>query len=84
MMKNRIPKAAGKLIGEKVLARNDRGSSVMTVCNDNKISVINWFDNKAITLSSASHAISPQDNCRHWSKNEKRYLTLNHPSIITQ
>lgn len=64
MMKNRVPKEAAAIMNEKELAKCGRGSLQMTVrIQDNKVCIVKWFDNKAITLASSSHFIQPEDTC---------------------
>ncbi|XP_063365808.1 uncharacterized protein LOC134654273 [Cydia amplana] len=47
---NRLKDANKFLTSDKALKNKGRGSSCQVVCNDNKLAVVKWFDNKAVTL----------------------------------
>lgn len=63
-------------------AKFKRGESEEFVSSDDKIVVVNWKDNKPITLASTCFGIAPEETVSRWSKNEKKYISVTCPSIV--
>ena len=83
VMKNRILKEVrSKIVDDKTLAEQGRGSAALLVRQDHKVCFVKWHDNKAITLLSSKHGIEPTDTCRRWSKKEKKYIEVKRPMVI--
>lgn len=53
-------------------AKFKRGETGEFVSSDDRIVVVNWKDNKPITLASTSFGIAPEETVSRWSKNEKK------------
>lgn len=84
VMKNRVPQAVKKLPEDKTLKQQGRGTSATVTRADGKLCVVKWFDNKSVLLSHTVHSVDPEDTCQRWSKKEKRYITVKHPSIMRE
>jgi len=82
LMRNRIPAAIAKVVDDKVLMKQGRGSCDVLVRQDKKVAFVKWFDNKPINMASSVHAKIPEDICRRWSKKEKKYVEVKRPSIV--
>lgn len=52
--KNRLKDAERKMTNDKLLKKKGRGAFTQVVCNENKLSVVKWFDNKHVRLVSSS------------------------------
>lgn len=81
IMKSRIPKSV-HLTSDRVMARMGRGSSEQDVRSDEKMSIIQWYDMKAVILASTLLQIEPLGECRRWSKKEARYVQVSRPNIV--
>lgn len=81
IMKSRIP-AAAHLTAEKILKKFPRGFTEQTVRNDNKINIVQWFDQKPILLASTALGEQPSDTCKRWSKKDKKYIQVSRPNIV--
>lgn len=82
-MKNRIPATLrNALPGDLEMKRRGRGEdSVLVNANDN-IACTKWFDNKPVVLLSTIYGNEPQDECRHWCKTQREYITIKRPMVI--
>ncbi|GFT81763.1 DDE_Tnp_1_7 domain-containing protein [Nephila pilipes] len=52
----------------------DRGSVDEKVRNDGQVSVVKWFDNKSVMLTSTAHGKHPSDIRKRWSNKHKNYV----------
>ena len=82
IMKNRVPGILDKLSSDKDLQKRGRGACDVVVRQDGKMAVVKWFDNKPIVMLSAIHAKNPEDECRRWSKKEKKYVMVKRPEVV--
>ena len=53
-MRNRIPAAVAKMVDDKVLMKQGRGSCDVLVRQDKKVAFVKWFDNKPINMTSSA------------------------------
>lgn len=79
----RVPKNA-PLYSDAELRGGGRGYVNQVVIDDGQISVVKWFDNKPVILTSSIHGKDPVDKCRRWSKQQKIYVEVNRPSIVSE
>ncbi|CAH0727229.1 unnamed protein product, partial [Brenthis ino] len=65
-----------------MLRKLGRGSYDCIVRGDEKVAVVKWFDNKPIFVASTENAVHPEDTCRRWSKEQKKYIDVTRPASI--
>lgn len=81
VMNNRLPKGV-QVSSEKELKTKGRGVSEAWIRQDKSQVVLQWYNNKAITILSSIHGLEPEDACRRWLRKEKKYLDVLRPYII--
>lgn len=79
---NRLRDCKNHLPSDKVLSKKGRGSSKQVVCNNKKVAVVKWLDNKVVTLASSFVDSYPMEKIKRWSKNDKARVDINCPQII--
>lgn len=67
---------------EKTLKKKGRGAFCQVVCNDNKISIVKWFDNKEVVLASSYVDAHPVEKIKRFSKDVDRRIDVNCPQIV--
>uniref|UniRef100_A0AAV2MH94 PiggyBac transposable element-derived protein domain-containing protein n=1 Tax=Knipowitschia caucasica TaxID=637954 RepID=A0AAV2MH94_KNICA len=72
-----------KLPTDKMMKKAGRGTSAEVTTEDGKMSVVNWYDNKTVLMSTV-HGTQPEDTCKRWDKKQKRYVTISRPSVIRE
>lgn len=82
MRANRLRSAANKLKTDKVLKSQGRGSFCQTVCNDTKLSLVKWNDNKCVILASSYSDAYPIGKVKRYCKIKKRKIEVNYPNIV--
>ena len=73
VMKNRTAGANLKLKDEKFLKR---GEWYALVTEDENICVIQWNDNKCVTLLASSVGSDPLSSCKRWTKEAETKISL--------
>lgn len=63
MMKSKVPLAV-HLTAEKIIRKFNRGFSEHTVRMDGKVVVVQWYDQKPISIASTVLAVEPSDRCK--------------------
>ncbi|XP_050511228.1 piggyBac transposable element-derived protein 3-like [Diabrotica virgifera virgifera] len=77
----RIPKNS-KLRSDTDLKKEGRGAIDESVRSDGQVSVVKWFDNRAVILMSNREGSQPVDKCRRWCKIQKRFIEVNRPLAV--
>ncbi|XP_049845312.1 piggyBac transposable element-derived protein 3-like [Schistocerca gregaria] len=67
---------------EDATMRKTRGSHDQVVRNDGNLTIIKWFDNRAIYLASTESGVEPILKCTQWSKKEKKYIEVPRPCVV--
>ncbi|XP_039545881.1 piggyBac transposable element-derived protein 3-like [Pimephales promelas] len=76
--------AGCQLEDEKSLAKRGRGSVETMVEKEDRMVIVRWYDNKAVTLISSYCAVEPQDKARRWRKSDKAFVEVNRPHIVKE
>ena len=85
IMKKTIPKKAKKVLKSGAeLLKEGRGATNQIVREDQKVCIVQWFDNKEVLMSSNEFGAVPQDTCKRWSKKDKAYIDVQRPALIKQ
>ncbi|KAF0299728.1 PiggyBac transposable element-derived protein 3 [Amphibalanus amphitrite] len=82
IMKNRIPKPV-KIPTQKDLGT--RGTSQCSVRQDpakGPLGITTWLDNKPVILASNHEGIYPEDECRRWSKRDRKFIAVSRPAVV--
>ena len=85
IQKNRIPKPCSSKIDEKSFQKKPRGNSISVVRQDSSkppLAITAWLDNKVIYMASNHEGIPDEDECKRWSKKDKKYVTVSRPLIV--
>lgn len=81
-MKNRT--AGAHLMAEKELMKQDRGSVHVVVEKQNRFFIVQWVDNKVVTLVSNYAAAEPFDDCKRYDRKMKEKIDVPRPFIIQE
>lgn len=79
---NRLRGAENVLTSEKMLKKKERGSYSQVVCNNNKLAVVRWNDNKCVTLISSYTDSEPVQKIKRYSKDAKRKVDVDCPNVV--
>lgn len=79
---NRLRGAENVLTSEKMLKKKERGSYSQVVCNNNKLAVVRWNDNKCVTLISSYTNSEPVQKIKRYSKDAKRKVDMDCPNVV--
>lgn len=82
--RNRFPNL--KLPSEKEFKNLGRGSSSENFCtiDGSDISVVSWYDNKVVTLSSTYIGENPKDFAKRYDRKEKKRIEIERPAIVRE
>nr|CAH7718927.1 unnamed protein product [Callosobruchus chinensis] len=83
IMANRLPKKA-EFLTDSELKKSGRGSFDHLVREDDRISIIKWYDNKPVYLTSSYCGIEPEGVCRRWSKADGKYIEIKQPAVVKE
>ena len=79
-----IPKEAIPILkSTESMKKEGRGSINQIVCEEKKICIIQWFDNKEALTASSEFGSDPVDICRRWSKVDNAYIDVKRPALKT-
>lgn len=81
---NRIRGAEKLLPDGKAMKKKPRGSHVQVVCNQNKLVIVKWNDNKPVTLISSFVGAEPVQKIKRYSKEEKRKVEVDCPQLVKE
>jgi hypothetical protein len=80
--KNRLKDANELLLSDKILIKKGRGSNCQVTCNENHVAIVQWYDNKPVTMASSYVDSFPMDKVRRFSKESKTYVEIPCPQIV--
>uniref|UniRef100_A0AAY4B9J0 PiggyBac transposable element-derived protein domain-containing protein n=1 Tax=Denticeps clupeoides TaxID=299321 RepID=A0AAY4B9J0_9TELE len=66
---------------DKELSKAGRGAYEVKY-ETSGMSIVKWYDNKAVLQASSFIGPDPVDRCRRWSKEEKEYVEVDRPHIV--
>ncbi|XP_049955416.1 uncharacterized protein LOC126471338 [Schistocerca serialis cubense] len=69
------------LTADKTLANQGCGSVDQTVRKDKHISIVKWYVQKLVITASTKVGKNPMDQCKRWSKKDRRYIQVPCPAI---
>lgn len=81
IMGNRIPTNTD-LPEKNLFKKNDRGTFVSSVRDDNLIALCYWLDNNVVTMISSYESEQPFNEVKRWSKKEKKFIKVPQPKVI--
>ncbi len=80
---NRVSKdARQKLHSDAELLKKGRGSYEELVCENDKISVLKWMDNRSVLMATTATGAKPLQNVRRWDKKERKYMLVPCPKTV--
>lgn len=71
------------LTNDKDFRKKQRGYSEEVISNGGVV-LVNWLDNKPVTLASNYVGIGDQDNVKRWNKNTKSRIEVKRPQIVKE
>lgn len=72
------------MTSEKSLRKEGRGSFDYKVDANSELSVVRWFDNRAVQLSSTHFCIEPITSVRRLDRRKKKHVDVLCPAIVTK
>ena len=70
------------LKSEKELKAEGRGSYDYAIDGNSGLSIIRWYDNRAVMLSSTHVSINPVTSVKRWDRTKKRSVDVTCPAIV--
>ncbi|KAI5629009.1 piggyBac transposable element-derived protein 3-like, partial [Silurus asotus] len=70
------------LKSDKELSKAGRGAYEVKYVKTSGMSIVKWYDNKAVLLASSFIGPEPVERCRRWSKEKKEYVEVDRPHIV--
>lgn len=70
------------LKSDKELSKAGRGAYKVKYEKTSGMSIVKWYDNKAVLLASSFIGPEPVERCRRWSKEKKEYVEVDRPHIV--
>ena len=67
---------------DKELAKAGRGLYEVKYDAVTGLTIIKWYDNKTVFLTSSYLGANPVEKCRRWSKLGKKYVEVDRPHIV--
>lgn len=67
---------------DKELSKAGRGAYEVNYEKTSGMSIVKWYDNKAVLLASSFIGPEPVERCRRWSKEKKQYVEVDRPHIV--
>lgn len=81
---NRLKGCDKFMPSDKELAKKGRGSSKQIVCNEKKVAVVKWMDNKCVLLASSFVDSFPMGKIKRWSKESRSKVDVDCPAIVKE
>ncbi|XP_022823361.1 piggyBac transposable element-derived protein 3-like [Spodoptera litura] len=81
---NRLRGAEASLPSEKEMKKKPRGSHAQATCNKNRLAVVRWHDNKAVTLISSYVGVEPVGTIKRYCKDSKTKVDVQCPQIVKE
>ena len=66
------------------MKKDGRGSYDVSTETTKGLSVVKWYDNKAVLLASTLVSAQPVDKCLRWSKAQKVYVEVDRPAVVKE
>ena len=66
------------------MKKEGRGAVKQVFREDNKVCIVQWFDNKEVLSVSNESGAFPCDTCRRWSKEDQAFINVPRPVLIKQ
>ncbi|CAH2101307.1 unnamed protein product [Euphydryas editha] len=79
---NRIRKC--DLESDKTIKTKPRGFADYRICEDQKIIMVKWLDNKPVLIASTYVGLEPMGVCNRYSKDAKGFIEIPCPKIINE
>nr|XP_005159764.1 piggyBac transposable element-derived protein 3-like [Danio rerio] len=70
------------LKSDKELSKAGCGAYEVKYEKTSGMSIMKWYDNKAVLLASSFIGPEPVERCRRWSKEKKEYVEVDRPHIV--
>ncbi|ROL45839.1 PiggyBac transposable element-derived protein 2 [Anabarilius grahami] len=70
------------LKSDKELSKAGRGAYEVKYEKTSGMSIVKWYDNKAVLLASSFIGPEPVERCRRWSKEKKEHVEVDRPHIV--
>uniref|UniRef100_UPI00358E4A90 piggyBac transposable element-derived protein 2-like n=1 Tax=Myxine glutinosa TaxID=7769 RepID=UPI00358E4A90 len=67
---------------DKELGKAGRGSFDVKYETTTGLTIVKWYDNKAVLLTSSYIGPDPVDKCRRWSKVKKDFVEVDRPHLV--
>uniref|UniRef100_UPI00358E218E piggyBac transposable element-derived protein 3-like n=1 Tax=Myxine glutinosa TaxID=7769 RepID=UPI00358E218E len=67
---------------DKELGKAGRGSFDVKYETTTGLTIVKWYDNKAVLLTSSYIGPDPMDKCRRWSKVKKDFVEVDRPHLV--
>ncbi|KAK2721533.1 hypothetical protein QYM36_003729 [Artemia franciscana] len=64
------------------MKKKGRGSVDFRFERHSEVSVVKWYDNKAVHLASSYCAVTPIDKCQRWDGTTRKYVEVDRPRIV--
>lgn len=68
---------------DKDMKKRGRGSCEQVISQDGEVIITKWYDNKPVVMASNYMGIGKSSSCLRWNKNEKQYIEVERPEVIT-
>ena len=72
------------LLDDKVLKEKGRGSVDFKSDALSGVTIVKWYDNKAVHMVSSYSGVEPMGTCRRWSKADSRYIDVDRPDVVAK
>ncbi|CAG4969354.1 unnamed protein product [Parnassius apollo] len=64
------------------MKKKPRGSYAQVVCDKNRLAIVRWNDNKAVTLISSYVGAEPVEKIKRYCKDSKNKVDVDCPQIV--
>ena len=71
-----------QVTNDSIMRKKGRGSYVAHRNAESGVTVIQWFDNKSVLLSSDFLSVEPLNDVTRWDKKTEKYVTVPRPDIV--
>ncbi|XP_061717480.1 piggyBac transposable element-derived protein 3-like [Cydia pomonella] len=82
MRSNRLRDSQTHLKTDKELKAQGRGAFCQTTCNENKVAVVKWNDNKCVVLASSYSDAYPLSTVKRYCKIKKQKINVQYQNIV--
>lgn len=82
MRSNRLRGSQTHLKSDKQLKAQGRGAFCQTTCNEKKVAIVKWNDNKCVVLTSSYSDAYPLSTMKRYYKIKKQKINVQYPNIV--